>query len=216
MATKMPPKGALALAAEEPDEASQGELPDDEMTEGAAQPPDAPAAPDGGPMGEGDGPGIGAGGKEPIDPRLIELSNLVVSRVRQAMAANGSELASALKADPVQAAVEIGTGAVREVAKAASEAGKPIPFEVLLVAGMQALKDLAALASELGYLPDEQIESFLKEGFQQSVAAYAQMDMADGLIDEQALQSVQQKVGAAGAQGMAGGGALAQAAGEGG
>lgn len=210
MATKMPPKGALAMAAEEPDGPTDAEAPEQEAAEGAAE------QPGGGAMGEEDGPGIGAGGQEPIDPRLIELANLVVSRVRQAMAGNGSELASALKADPVQAAVEIGTGAVREVAKAAAEAGKPIPFEVLLVAGMQALKDLAALASELGYLPDEQIESFLKEGFQQSVAAYAQMDMADGLIDEQALQSVQQKVGAAGAQGMAGGGALAQAAGEGG
>lgn len=207
MATKMPPKGVLAQAAgEEPGEAAENETPDQEQGE------EASGMPEGAGPGQEDMPGIGTGGEKPIDPRLIELANLVVSRVRQAMAASGQELATALKADPVQAAVEIGTGAVREVAKAADEAGKPIPFEVLLVAGMQALKDLAALANELGYLPDEQIESFLKEGFQQSVRAYAEMDMADGLIDDQALQEVQQKVGAAGAQGMGGGGVLARAA----
>lgn len=209
MATKMPPKGVLAAAAgetEEPGEAMENETPEQEGVEEAGE------MPEGGAMGEEDGPGIGVGGQEPVDPRLIELANLTVSRVRQAMAANGPELASALKADPVQGAVEIGTGALREVAKAAEEAGKPLPFEVILVAGMQSLKDLAALASELGYLPDDQIEVFLKEGFQQSVRAYAQMDMQDGLIDDAMLQEVQQKVGAAGAQGMSGGGVLAQAA----
>lgn len=211
MATK--PRGVLANADietdEEPGEAAERETPAMEADEEANPEMEA---------GE-PGEAMEGGAQQDIDPRLVELSQLVVARVRQALEKTAPELQTALKADPVQAAVEFGTRSLRAVAMAAEQAGKALPFEAILVAGMQTIKDIGEIANELGYLPDEQIETFLKESFQQSIAAYARMDMDEGLIDDQSLQAIQQKLGGAAGgtanPGAAPGGVLAAAATEG-
>lgn len=131
-----------------------------------------------------------AAGQAELDPRLLELVQLVVARTREALAGVASELDSSLKADPVQGAVEIGTRALRGVANAAEEAGKPLSFEVVINAGLVVIQDIAAIAVEKGYLDEQGIEVFLKEVFQQSVAAYARMDMDDGKIGEQELAAI--------------------------
>lgn len=206
-------KGVLAAAGEseveEPGEAAEGETAQQESAEEAN-----PALEAGEPGESAEAPEPGEGGAQAgVDPKLMELSSLVVARVRDALAAAGEDLKTTLKADPVQGAVEIGTRAVREVAMGAEKAGRALPFEAILVAGMQVIKDMAEIAVELGYLPEDQIETFLKEVFQQSVRAYAKLDMDAGLIDQQSLAAVQQKMGGATGAPQPGGGALAQAAG---
>lgn len=125
-----------------------------------------------------------------MDQRMVEAVQLVTGRATQALEASASELDTALKADPVQAAVQFGTRALRSVVMAAAEAGKELPFQVILNAGVALIQVIGTIANDKGYLPDEQIEVFLKEAFQQSVQAYARMDMDDGLIDDKQMQAV--------------------------
>lgn len=115
------------------------------------------------------------------DERTKELFNLVVSRVREALARQGRDLDVGLKADPVGAAVQFGTLAVRSVVQAAQQAGKALPVEIIIAAGMQTVKDLAEIANDKGYLPDDGIETFMKEVFQQSIQQYAQADKEEGI-----------------------------------
>lgn len=128
----------------------------------------------------------GDGGKQPT-PQQRELFDLVVGRALRALAEDGAGLNAALKADPVQATVQFGTRALRAVAKSADDAGKPIPFEILLQAGIQMIKEIGAIANEKGYLPNEQIKTFLKESFQQSIAQYAKLDAEAGELDPSML-----------------------------
>lgn len=139
-----------------------------------------------------------------VDPRMMEAFQLTLARVREALTKVAPDLDAALKADPVQGAVEFGVTAVREVAMAAQKAGRNLPFEVLLATGMQTIKDLAEIANDKGYLPDEQIEPMLKEAFQQSMTKYVQLDAEQGLISPEDMQAVQQKIA-----GQQGGGVLA-------
>lgn len=126
-----------------------------------------------------------------------ELFDLVVGRTLDALSQDADGLDSALKADPVQGTVGYGTKALRAIAQSAKDAGKPIPFDVLIGAGMQVIKEIGAIAQEKGYLPDEAVAPFLKESFQQSLVAYAKMDMADGSITPDMLKQVQGAVGGA-------------------
>jgi len=132
---------------------------------------------------------------DPNDPRVKDLFNLLVARTMDALTKVAPQLDSSLKADPVQAAVQFGTRALRSVVMAAMRAGKNIPFEIVVNAGMQVIKELAGIANDKGYLPDEQIATFLKEVFQQSLAQYTKLDMADGMLNQSEVQAITQQMG---------------------
>lgn len=121
-----------------------------------------------------------------------EAFDVVVGRTLEALAQDPEGLDAALKADPVAGAVAYGTKALHGIAASADEAGQPIPFEILSGAGMQVIKVMAGIANDKGYLPDEQIDVFLKEAFQQSLAKYSAMDMQAGKIDKKTLEQVRQ------------------------
>jgi hypothetical protein len=132
------------------------------------------------------------GGSRKPTSQEKELFDLLVGRSLGALAQDAQGLDAALKSDPITGAVEYGTRALREVAGAAEDAGKPVPFEVLLGAGQQVIKEIAAIANEKGYVADEELETFLKEVFQQSIAKYAQLDVKEGKMRKQDLGALQQ------------------------
>jgi hypothetical protein len=149
-------------------------------------------------------------------PEAREAFDVVVGRTLEALAQDPEGLDAALKADPVAGAVAYGTKALHGIAAAADEAGSPIPFEILSGAGMQVIKVMGGIANDKGYLPDEQIEVFLKEAFQQSLAKYTAMDMQAGKIDQRTVEQVRQVMGGQAPQPAsppAPGGALAAAGG---
>ena len=178
----MPPekKGALAQAQEEPVLPGDPQTPDDSMEHEGAEPAEFEAK-----------EGVAEGGEEKTyTAEDRELFDLVVGRTMKALSESAQDLDVALKADPVQAAVEFGTSALRTVAMGAGDAGKPISFDILAQAGMQVIKELAGIANDKGYLPDEEIETFLKEAFQQSLSKYTKMDAADGTLKQEDLAKV--------------------------
>lgn len=132
------------------------------------------------------------------DPELMDLYERTVDYTRNMLAEGSKEILAAMKADPVSAAVQFGVRALRAVAQAAGKAGRPLPPEVVLAAGVQVIKDLAAAAESNGLLPEGQEEVFLKEAVQQAVALFAQLDQEEGLIKPEDMQKL---------QGMGGGGA---------
>lgn len=131
----------------------------------------------------------------PDDPRAKEVFDLVVARTLEAISKQSKDLDTALRSDPLKATVGFGTSALHAVAQAADDAGKPIPFEILIQAGMQVIKVLGSVALEKGYLPEDQIEVFLKEALQQSLAKYTQLDQQAGKIKPEEMQQMQQKLG---------------------
>lgn len=158
-------------------------------------------------------PGTLSNEAQRVDPSLSEGFQLVVARVRQALAKVGESLDSALKADPYHGAIEFGVRALRSVVGAAEKAGKPIPFEVMLAAGVQVVKDLASIANEKGYLDDSEIETFLKEVLQQAMQQFIQLDADEGKMSPEQANAVGSKI--AEAQGaMGSGGAADDEAGE--
>lgn len=181
MATK--PMGALAM--EEPGEAAENESADYEQREQTE-----PGFEGRDPRDTDDDDSDDMPSAEGLDPRLLELVQLVVARTREALVASAGELDTALKADPVQAGVEFGVRALRAVVGAAEEAGKPLSFEVVINAGIVVIQDIASIAVEKGYLADGEIETFLKEVFQQSIAAYARMDMDEGKLTKEQMAAV--------------------------
>jgi hypothetical protein len=177
----MPPnKGVLAQAQEEPVLPGDPSTPDDSMEHEGAEPAEMEAQ-----------EGAAEGGEEKTYTKEDrELFDLVVGRTMKALSTNAQDLDTALKADPIQAAVEFGTSALRTVAQGAGDAGKPISFDILAQAGMQVIKELAGIANDKGYLPDEEIETFLKEAFQQSLSKYTKMDADDGTLKKEDLAKV--------------------------
>ena len=117
--------------------------------------------------------------------------DLLLGRARQMMEASSDEWISALKADPVQGAVTLGTQTIRSLVKMSEQAGQKVDPAVLLHVGIQFVKDIAALANAGGMVPDEQLEGFLKEVLQQSLSSYLEDDAADGLIKPQDKQAAQ-------------------------
>jgi len=53
---------------------------------------------------------------------------------------------------------------------------------VLLHVGVQFVKDIAGLANDAGMVPDEQLEPFLQQVMQESIAEYMRLDADDGLM----------------------------------
>lgn len=129
-----------------------------------------------------------------IDPRLAEVHALIVARVRDGLAKVAQDLDAALKADPVQGAVQYGTMTLRSVVNAAAKAGKKLPVAAILAAGMTTIQDLATIANEKGYLEDGQLEVFMKEAWQQSIAQYAKMDMDEGVLDPKMAEQLKSKI----------------------
>lgn len=130
-----------------------------------------------------------------VDPKLLEAFGVIVARVRQALAKVAPDLDSALKAQPVTAAVNFGVAALRQVVAAAEQAGVQLPPEAVLAAGMQMLKDLAEIALQKGYIREAELQPFLKEGFQQAIARYTQLDAKEGRISQQDMGAIQQSMG---------------------
>lgn len=189
----MPPKkGVLAQAQEEDEPMLPGDpsTPDDSMEHENAEDPGFEAkegAAEGGEDAEG---GEGKSGEKTYTKEDRELFDLVVGRTMKALAQSADDLDRAMKADPIEAAVQFGTSALRTVAQGAGDAGQEISFDILAQAGMQVIKELAGIANEKGYLPDEEIETFLKEAFQQSLSQYTKMDAADGTLKKEDLAKV--------------------------
>ncbi len=176
----MPPKkGALAEAQEaEPTLPGDPTTPDDSAEHEGAEPADMEAQ---------EGAAEGGEGKT-YSKEDRELFDLVVGRTLNALAKIGEDLDVAMQSDPIKATVEFGTSALRTVAMGADDAGKPISFDIMIQAGMQVIKELGGIANDKGYLPDEGIETFLKEAFQQSLSKYTKMDADDGMIDPKDLE----------------------------
>lgn len=126
-----------------------------------------------------------------VDQQMVEAVQLVAARAQEVLAQSAQDLDAALSANPVKAAVEFGVRALRGVAGAAEQAGRQLPFAVLLNAGLVIIQVIADIANQKGYLGDEDIEPFLKEVFQQSVTAYAKLDARDGKLQPKDMQAVQ-------------------------
>lgn len=130
----------------------------------------------------------------PDDPKARELFDLAVARTLEAISQQSDVLDTALKADPVKAAVGFGTSSLHAVAQSADDAGKTIPFQILIQVAVQVIKVIGSIALEKGYLAEEAIEPFLKEAFQQSLAKYLQLDMQAGKISQEQVSMVQNKL----------------------
>lgn len=117
--------------------------------------------------------------------------DLLLGRAREMMGANGEQWMAAIKADPVQTAVTMGTSTIRELAMMSEKAGQKVDPAVLLHVGIQFVKDIAGVANAAGALPDEEIEAFLKDVMSQSMAEYLKMDAEDGLITPQGKKDAQ-------------------------
>lgn len=180
----MKPKGAFAE--------DQAEGPDHEQTE----PPMEDQAEGEAPDGSGDSPGeTAAGGADPGKQGLFETT---LAHVLDVVTQNAEVLDKALQQDPIAATVNIGTSAVRSVIEGATQAtGKQIPFDVVLAVGVTLIKKLADIANQKGYLPDEQIETFLKEAFQQSIHKWMGLDEKGGKMTAGQVNQVQRKLGGA-------------------
>lgn len=177
-------RGALAAEAEpddnDLDEAMGVEMEDDDADEASGEQEN-----------KGQGQGEEGGSESRVNPQMVEAVQLVAARAQDALASMARDLDAALKADPVRAAVEFGVRALRGVVGAAEQAGKQLPFEVVLNAGIVVIQVIADIANQKGYLADDDIEPFLKEVFQQSVAAYAKLDARDGKLGQKDMQAVQ-------------------------
>ena len=121
-------------------------------------------------------------GQKPATPEQQAQFDLLLGRARQVMGENGAELMLALKTDPVRMAVMFGTRTLRELAIMSEKAGQPVDPAVLIHVGLTLIKDIAGLANEAGLVPDDQLEDFMRQVTQESLAEYMRMDADDGLL----------------------------------
>lgn len=122
------------------------------------------------------------GGQQPATPEQQAQFDMLLGRARQVMGETAEEWMQALKLNPVSAAVNFGTQTLRHLAQQSEQAGQPVDPAVLIHAGVQLVKDVAGVANEAGVVPDEQLESFLQDVMQQSIAEYLRMDADEGLL----------------------------------
>lgn len=122
---------------------------------------------------------------KPASPGQQQQFDMLLGRARQMMGASAEEWLSALKADPVQAAVTMGTSTVRELATMSEKAGQKVDPAVLLNVGVQFVKDVAGIANEASLVPDEQLEQYLHDVMSQSIMEYLRMDAKDGILSPQ-------------------------------
>lgn len=121
-------------------------------------------------------------GKKQASPEQQAQFDLLLGRARQVMGENGEQLIAAIKADPVQMGVMFGTRTLRELAMMSEKAGQPVDPAVLIHVGITLIQDIAGLANEAGMVPDEQLEDYIRQVTQESLAEYLRMDAEDGLL----------------------------------
>lgn len=122
------------------------------------------------------------GGKQQPTARQQAQFDMLLGRARQLMGEQAQEWHQAMEVDPAQAAVRLGTQTLRFLAMQSDKAGEPVDPAVLLHAGVQLVKDVAGLANDAGLVPDEQLEPFLQQVMQESIAEYMRMDADEGLL----------------------------------
>lgn len=140
------------------------------------------------------------GGKTPATPEQQAQFDMLLGRSRQMLGESAEGWREAMQQDPVRGAVSLGTQTVRFLAQESEKAGQPVDPAVLLHVGVQFVKDIAGLANDTGMVPDDQIEPFLQQVMQESIAEYMRMDADEGLMPEQ--PGGQQPPPAPGPQGM--------------
>ena len=123
--------------------------------------------------------------KQPATPAQQAQFDLLLGRARQILGQNGEQLLQAMQADPVQMAVMFGTRTLRELATMSERAGQPVDPAVLIHVGITLIKDIAGIANESGAVPDEQLEAYIQQVTQESIAEYLRMDADDGLLSGQ-------------------------------
>ena len=122
------------------------------------------------------------GGKQQPTARQQAQFDMLLGRARQIMGEQAQEWRQAMAVDPAEAAVRMGTQTLRFLAMQSEKAGEPVDPAVLLHAGVQLVKDVAGLANDAGLVPDEQLEPFLQQVMQESMAQYMRMDADEGLM----------------------------------
>lgn len=109
---------------------------------------------------------------------------------RQIIGGTAEAWMAALKANPVTAAVKMGTQVVRHMVTQYDKAGQPFDPAVIIHVGVTIVKDIAGVVNEAGLVPDDKIEQYLQEVMQQSIAEYMRMDAEDGLMPEEGEKSL--------------------------
>lgn len=140
-------------------------------TQGAPEAPQQPA---------------GGGSIKPATEQQQQQFDLLLGRSRQLLAESGEGFVGALKADPVRAAVTFGTQTLRELAMMSEKAGQPVDPAVLFHVGVTLVKDIAGLANDSGVVTDDQLEGYLHQVMQESIAEYMRMDADEGLLEKAA------------------------------
>lgn len=133
-------------------------------------------------------------------PQQQEQFDLILGRARQLMAETGPAWVSAMRKDPVMAAVKMGVQTVREIAKMSNDAGVPVDPVVLIHVGLTLIKDIAGLANDGGIIPDDGLEGYIQEVTQLSIAEYMRLDADEGLLDK-AMQEGKKQPAAPGGEG---------------
>lgn len=131
---------------------------------------------------EPQGPQAAPAGKTQPTARQQAQFDMLLGRARQIMGEQAQAWRQAMQIDPADAAVRMGTQTLRFLAMESEKAGQPVDPAVLLHAGVQLVKDVAGLANDAGMVPDEQLEPFLQQVMQESIAEYMRMDAEDGLM----------------------------------
>lgn len=119
---------------------------------------------------------------KPASEKQQRQFDLLLGRCRQVLGESADQWLQALQADPVEAAVQMGTQTLRTLAMQSEEAGTPVDPAVLLHVGVTLVKDVAGIANEAGLVPDDKLEGYLQEVMQLSIAEYMRMDADDGLM----------------------------------
>lgn len=134
-----------------------------------------------------------AQGKTKPTPEQQAQFDMLLGRARQILGETANEWKSAMDIDPAGTAVRFGTQTLRMLAMDSEKAGQPVDPGVLLHVGIQLVKDIAGVANDTGMVPDDQIEGFLRQVMQESIAEYMRMDAEEGLLPspEQAQQGAQ-------------------------
>jgi len=121
---------------------------------------------------------------KPANPKQQAQFDLLLGRCRQVIGESADQWLQALQADPVEAAVQMGTQTLRTLAMQSEEAGTPVDPAVLLHVGVTLVKDVAGIANEAGLVPDDKLEGYLQEVMQLSIAEYMRMDADEGLMQK--------------------------------
>lgn len=119
---------------------------------------------------------------KPASQKQQRQFDLLLGRCRQVIGESAEQWLQALQADPVEAAVQMGTQTLRTLAMQSEEAGQQVDPAVLLHVGVTLVKDVAGIANEAGLVPDDQLEGYLQEVTQLSIAEYMRMDADEGLL----------------------------------